>query len=194
MVNDEQVVTLLVYSLPSLDVSFYSPPQPFFVGEPGPLPIQVVNLGKRSTILGNMKIEAAGGLIEPATTLVGSIDAGGYFTFDSMLTADGAGPLTLSITIDYTDDFNQPRTVTKTLDVTVEETMTDPMLDPTMQGMEGSEFSPSSDESFLQKAWRFVLGVFGLDSAPPAEAPAVDPSLEEMPVPMPSGGGGGKGG
>ena len=57
VINDEQVITLLVYSLPTVDVSFYRPPDPFFVGQPGALPIQVVNLGKRLAVLGNMKIE-----------------------------------------------------------------------------------------------------------------------------------------
>ncbi|MBI5952770.1 MAG: IPT/TIG domain-containing protein [Chloroflexi bacterium] len=191
MVNDEQVITLLVYSLPYLDVSFYSPPQPFFAGQPGPLPIQVVNLGKRSTILGNMKIETANGTVEPATTLVGAIDAGGYFTFDSMLTPDEAGTLTLNVTIEYTDDFNQPRTVTKALEVTVEEGG----IDPAMEGMEGVETFVPSEETFLQKVWRFALGMLGLDSAPPANDVPVEPSFDEMPLPVPSGGGGGgKGG
>jgi hypothetical protein len=79
VINDEQVITLLVYSLPSVDVSFYRPPDPFFVGEPGALPIQVVNLGKRLSVLGNVKVESAGGTIENGTSLVGSLD-GGYFT------------------------------------------------------------------------------------------------------------------
>ncbi len=196
VVNDDQVITLLVYSLPNLDVSFYSPPQPFFAGQPGPLPIQVVNLGKRSTVLGNMKIETTGGTVEPSSTLVGSLDAGGYFTFDSTLTPDAGGPLELKLTIDYTDDFNQSRTITKTLNVTVEEAFTEPTLDPSMEGMkgmEGTDISIASDESFLHKVWRFALGILGLDSAPPVETPVVDPSFEEMPIPVPSGGGGGKG-
>jgi len=203
VVNDDQVITLLVYSLPNLDLSFYSPPEPFFAGQPGALPLQIVNLGKRSTVLGNMKIESEGGIVSPDTTLVGSLDPGGYFTFDSFLTPDAAGPLELKVTIDYTDDFNKSRTVTKTLKVTVEEAFVDPMLDPSMggmegvqgmEGMEGGEFPVESEESFLQKVWRFALGILGLDSAPPAETPVVDPSFEEMPAPVPSGGGGGKGG
>lgn len=196
VVNDDQVITLLVYSLPNLDVSFYSPPEPFFAGQPGALPLQIVNLGKRSTVLGNMKIECTGGMVEPDTSLVGSLDPGGYFTFDSTLTPDAAGPLELKITIDYTDDFNKPRTVIKTLNVTAEEAFVDPMLDPSMggtEGMEGTQIPITSEESFLHKVWRFALGILGLDSAPPAESPAIDPSIEEMPIPVPSGGGGGKG-
>lgn len=98
-VSDEQVITLLVYSLPNLDVSFYRPPDPFFAGQPGALPIQIVNLGKRLVVLGTMKIEAQGATIENGTSLVGSLDAGGYFTLDAFVTPEGPGPLTLEITI-----------------------------------------------------------------------------------------------
>ena len=193
VVNDDQVITLLVYSLPNLDVSFYRPPDSFFAGQPGPLPIQIVNLGKRTAVLGSMKIEADGGTLEPASTLVGSLDLGGYFTFDTTLFPDTAGPMQLTVTIDYTDDFNQPRTVTRKLDITVEEAFVDPTIpDPSLNG---GEFTPITEETFFQKAWRFVLGLFGLDSAPPADSGGE--IIETVPgqevIPIPSGGGGGKG-
>jgi len=191
VVNDDQVITLLVYSLPNLDISFYAPLQPFLMGQPGALPIQVVNLGKRTTVLGNMKIESKNGMVDPASTLVGSLDPGGYFTFDSTLMADVSGPTELDVTIEYTDDFNQPRTFTRTLTVTVEEAFLEPTPDPTMEGMEDVGIPAASDESFLQKVWRFALGLFGLDSAPPVnEVPLEDPSFQEMPIPLPAGGGG----
>lgn len=191
VVNDDQVITLLVYSLPNVDVSFYTPPETFFVGQPGALPIQVVNLGKRSTVLGNMKIEAKGGTLDPHSTLIGSLDAGGYFTFDSSFTPETSGPIDLSITIEYTDDFNQPRTITRNLNVTVEESFIEPTPDPDLGG---SEIPITTDETFLQKVWRFALGLFGLDSAPPANnVPTVNPSLEQTPIPIPSSGGSGKG-
>jgi len=194
VVNDDQVITLLVYSLPNLDVSFYSPPETFFMGQPGALPIQVVNLGKRSMVLGNMKIQTKDGTVDPATALVGSLDPGGYFTFDSTLSPDVAGSMELNVTIDYTDDFNQPRTITKSLTVTVEEASIEPTPEPGMEGTDGTGTSAVTDESFVHKVWRFALGLFGMDSAPPVnDIPTVDPSLEQMPIPIPSGGGGGKG-
>jgi hypothetical protein len=191
VVNDDQVITLMVYSLPNLDVSFYSPLEPFFMEQPGALPIQVVNLGKRSMVLGNMKIETKDGTIDPPTTLVGSLDPGGYFTFDSTLTPDVSGPMELNVIIEYTDDFNQPRTITRILNVTVEEAFIEPMSDPTMDGI---EIPTATDESFLHKVWRFALGLFGLDSAPPSgEIPAGEPLPGNQIIPIPSGGGGGKG-
>jgi hypothetical protein len=187
VINDEQVITLLVYSLPNVDVSFYRPPDPFFVGQPGALPIQVVNIGKRSAVLGNMKLETDSGTIENGTGLIGSLDAGGYFTIDSMLIPEQSGTLTLDVTIDYTDDFNQPRTLTRTLQVEVMEGMIEePVIDPSMGG--GEEMPMPSEETTLQKIWRFVLGLLGLDSAPPSGGEQLPPIEEPAPEIRPGAG------
>src|SRR5688500_8131395 len=195
VINDEQVITLLVYSLPNVDVSFYRPPDPFFVGQPGPLPLQVVNLGKRLAVLGTLKIESANGTIENGTSLIGSLDAGGYFTLDSMVIPEQSGTLELNITIDYTDDFNQPRTINRTLEIEVEEGFVEPTLDPSLENGGGIvEEVISSEEGTLQKLWRFILGLLGLDSAPPSNSdPGIDPGIEpqfEEPLPAPKPGSG----
>ena len=200
VINDEQVITLLVYSLPNVDVSFYRPPDPFFVGQAGMLPIQVVNLSKRQSVLGNLKIVSKNGTVDNGTSLVGSLDPGGYYTLDSFFTPDQPGTLTLDVTIDYLDDFNQARTLTKSIDVEVMEQMVDPSLDPSLNGggggggggefIDGGGFPPVvQEETFLQKAWRFILGLFGLDSSPsssngsPVEVPADGESLPVQPIP-----------
>ena len=189
-INDDQVITLLVYSLPSVDISFYRPPDPFFVGQPGALPIQVVNLGKRLSVLGTLKVESSGGTVENGTGLVGSLDAGGYFTLDALLIPEQSGPVTLDITIDYTDDFNEPRTITRTLQVEVVEGMEEPIVEPGVGEGGGDGFPVPSEETTLQKVWRFLLGLFGLDSAPPSNNdPGImpGPGIEE-PVPGPKPG------
>ena len=192
VINDDQVITLLVYSLPTVDVSFYRPPDPFFVGQPGALPIQVVNLGKRLSVLGTLKITSASGMIENGTSLVGSLDAGGYFTLDAMITPEQSGKMDLDITIDYTDDFNQPRTLARKLQIEVMEGVVEPTPDPSMGGGGGGEGFPGpTEETTLQKVWRFVLGLFGLDSAPPSNSnPGVSPGpgIEEPVVPVPKPG------
>jgi hypothetical protein len=190
VINDEQVITLLVYSLPIVDVSFYRPPDPFFVGQPGALPIQVVNLGKRLSVLGTIKITAPNGTIENGTSLVGSLDAGGYFTLDAMITPEQSGKLNLDITIDYTDDFNQSRTITRQLEIEVMEGVIEPTPDPSLGGGGGGEAGPvPMNETTLQKVWRFVLGLFGLDSAPPSDNnPGITPGIEEPGVPIPKPG------
>ena len=198
VINDEQVITLLVYSLPNVDVSFYRPPDPFSVGQPGALPIQVVNLGKRLAVLGNMKISAKQGVVENGTSLIGSLDSGGYFTLDSFFTPEQSGPQSLDITIDYVDDFNQPRTLTKTLEIEVMEAFLEPTPDPALgEGGLGEGFPVPSQENTWQKIWRFILGLFGLDSSAPSEGGGGGggggpeaPQFEEPAPALPAGKGG----
>ncbi|HSD82444.1 MAG TPA: hypothetical protein VLG46_01220, partial [Anaerolineae bacterium] len=170
----------------------YRPPDPFFVGQPGALPIQVVNLGKRLSVLGTLKVAAESGAIENGTSLVGSLDAGGYFTLDAMITPEQSGKMSLDITIDYTDDFNKPRTIARKLEIEVMEG--EPTIDPSMQGGGGGggEGIPVQvEETAMQKIWRFILGLFGLDSASPLNnQPGVVPEPgKPLPGPMPGGGG-----
>jgi hypothetical protein len=190
VINDEQVITLLVYGLPNVDVSFYRPPDPFFVGQPGALPLQVVNIGKRLAVLGTMKVTSEDGFIENGTSLIGSLDQGGYFTLDSVFVPEQPGTMTLDITIDYTDDFNQPRTIVRTLEVEVMEAFIEPTPDPSVIGGEGEPRPIPGEESALQKVWRFILGLFGLDSAPPTNGdPGIVPvEPQEKPLePIPGG-------
>lgn len=183
VVNDEQVITLLVYSLPNLDISFYRPPDSFFAGQPGALPIQVVNLGKRTAVLGTITVTTDNGTVDGGTSLVGSLDKGGYFTLDATLTPLNSGSTKLNFVIEYTDDFNQNRKVEKTLDVTVEEGFIEPTPDPNSP-VDVSGMPPSTDETFLQKTWRFILGLLGLDSAPSTSSPEMqNPPTDIQPVP-----------
>jgi hypothetical protein len=188
LINDEQVITLLVYNLPNVDVSFYQPVTSLMAGQPNPLPLQLTNLGKRSVVLGTMKIQTDNGSIENSETLVGALDTGGYFTFDSLVMPDAPGTLTISVTIDYTDDFNQARTITKDLSLEVMEMPVEVIPDPSQEGsgVEGGGFEPGVvEETFIRKAWRFVLGLLGLDSAAPTDSQPAVP--EEVPFPDPNG-------
>ncbi len=188
-VNDEQVITLLVYILPKVDVSFYQPVGTLMAGQPNMLPFQVVSLGNRSVVLGKMIVETSGGVVENGEALVGSLDPGGYFTLDAMLTPNGPGPIDLTITIEYTDDFNQARRITQTLTLDVSEMMIEPTPDISVPG--GGIEVPAAPETFWQKVWRFILGIFGLDSGTSSPAPAIEqPTL--IPI-KPGSGSGGKG-
>ena len=163
---DDQVITLLVYSLPQVEVSFYRDPGILYTGQPNMLPLQVTNLGKKTTVLGNMKVTAQNAEMSNNITLVGTLDIGGYYTLDAQMIPMQAGTVPLEVTINYTDDFNQPREITQTLEVLVEEM---PMPDPgSMGGPEGEGMVPEpAEETFFQKVLRFFKGLLGLGSAKP---------------------------
>jgi hypothetical protein len=185
---DDQVITLLVHQPPIVEISFYRPPDPLGVGIGGTLPIQVVNLGRSSMVLGRMTVEAEGGELSNQIATVGLIDSGGYFTLDALFTPESAGSQDLRVVIDYLDDFNEPKQIEQVLTVEVAE------APPEGEGggggaMEG-EAAPAevAPETFLHKVWRGLLGVFGLDSGAPqpeGESVPIEPSDGE---PYPSNG------
>jgi hypothetical protein len=158
--SDEQVISLLVVLPPRLEVSFYRPPDPFFVGQPGSLPLQVVNLDRNSVILGRLTVIADGAQVENASVLVGALDPGGFFSHDALLIPPVPGPLQVQARLDYVDDFNQAQSILVELPL---EVLDAPPFDPGSE--EPIPIDPASEpESGLQKVWRLVLGLLGLDS------------------------------
>jgi hypothetical protein len=160
---DDQVITLLVYRLPLLEINFYQDVSTLYTGQPNTLPLQVVNMGRNSIVLGNMRVNGLGGQFSNNTILVGTLDPGGYFTLDATYMPDSPGTVDLMVYIDYTNDFNKPQVITKTLTVDV---MEQPIIEPPSDGSQNGSIgvTTSSSETFLQKIWRFILGLIGLDS------------------------------
>ncbi|HET7011011.1 MAG TPA: hypothetical protein VFI11_09570 [Anaerolineales bacterium] len=180
--TDDHVITLLVFSPPFLEVSFYRPPDPLFVGQPGTLPIQIVNLDRRSVILSRMTVLAEGAELVNHQAPIGFLDAGGYFTLDPMITTFTPGPLAVVVRIDYLDDFNEPQAITQSLAV---EVLEEPMP-PMGEGEGGGEvIEPLAPETFWQKVVRFFRGLLGLDSGLPQPAEPVIPE-EAPPEPFPA--------
>lgn len=62
------------------------------------------------------------------TMFLGSIEPGGYQTFDPMFMPYQSGPVTIDLSISYTDDFNQLQSYKASLEVVVEDAM--PMPEP----------------------------------------------------------------
>jgi hypothetical protein len=187
-VADDQVITLLVYSLPVLELNFYRDPNPLFAGQPNQLPIQVINLGRKSSVLGNMRVEAPESELSNNVIFVGALEPGGYFPLDATFIPFQAGTMDILVTIDYTDDFNQSKVISQTLTVEVLEMG---IVEPEGPGIEtgGEEpVTPTPEGNFWEKVKRFFLGLLGLDSGVKAESPTEGvPPVEEQPVePVPA--------
>jgi hypothetical protein len=170
---DEQVITLLVYTLPSVEISFYRDPGLLLMSQPNFLPIQINNLGRKSSVFGNLRVSAPSGTLENNVILIGPLEAGGYYTLDATFIPDAPGTFELTVTVDYTDDFNMSRQIVRTLTVEVQEFI--PPEEPMIPEGENGGFPPeSTPETFWQKVWRFILGLLGLDSGKP------QPTIEEV--------------
>ncbi|HEX7975789.1 MAG TPA: IPT/TIG domain-containing protein [Anaerolineales bacterium] len=205
--TDDQVITLLVYALPKVEVNFYRDPGQLMAGQPNQLPLQVVNMSRKATVLGTMKVDGQAAQFSNNSSLVGALDPGGYFTMDAMAIPNQPGPLELQVTIEYTDDFNQAQVITKTLTTQVQEApIAEPGSGNGLPGKPGSGEVPvtpaNQPETFLERVWRLLRGLLGLDSAQPTPGsqpgqtipgesqpnPGTKPGGNPMPVPAPGKG------
>ena len=159
---DDQVITLLVYSLPQITVGFYDTVPDIGVGEFRPLPIQITNTGKKATILGEVAIKSSSGALTKNTATAGTIDTGGYFTMDPEFIPDTPGEVTLTIQIKYTDDFQHAGLIEKTLTVNVIESAMPPDGGGGKDGGGGEVPPPVQEESFLDSVLKALLGFLGL--------------------------------
>ena len=184
---DDQIITLLVYSLPQVEVSFYRDAGMITAGMENILPLQVMNLGRKTQVLGNMTVTVENADIFNNVMMIGALDPGGYFTLDASLTPYQEGPLDLLVTINFTDDFNQPRFIEQIIPIEVQPAMEIP---PDMggEGTDGGVIVEPTPETFWQKALRFFKGLIGLDSGkvqPVEEFPSEEfPTEEPITVPI----------
>ena len=185
---DDQIITLLVYSLPQVEVSFYRDAGMLTAGMENILPLQVTNLGKKTYVLGNMKVSAENADLFNNVLLIGALDPGGYYTLDASLTPYQEGPLELKVVINYTDDFNQPRFIEQVIPIDIQPAMEIPPDMGEGGAPEGEGVVEPAPETFWQKVARFFKGLFGLDSGiqQPVEQYPVEeiPSEEVIPVPI----------
>jgi len=189
---DDQLITLLVYSLPQIEVGFYRDPGMFFVGQPSVLPIQVTNLGRKTAVMGNMKITSDNADVTNNVALVGVLEPGGYFTLDSNVIPGTAGQVALKITVTYTDDFNQPRSIEQVLNIDVLDAPIEPtqVLGPDGKPIEGDPggMPTPENETFGQWFLRLIKGIFGLDSSPAQPEIPMEAPTEMIPIqPLPGG-------
>lgn len=194
---DDQVITLLIYRLPQLEINFYMDPNPLMSGQPNVLPVQITNLGRNSAVLGNMVVTSEAGDTQNNISLVGLLDPGGSYPWDVTFIPYLAGESMVNVTINYTDDFNQQRQISQSIPISIIE-------GAPMNGGEGEYFPGDGgemppvfepvQETVWQKVVRFFKGLFGLGSDTPDESMPVMPegqipSDSEIIV-VPQGGGG----
>ena len=171
----------------------------------GPLPIQITNLGKKAVVLGNVVATSQQGQVMQNSMFLGSVEPGGYQTFDPMFMPSQPGPATIDLSISYTDDFNQVQTYKASLEVMVEAAMPTPepfpMLDETGNPVLDEEGNPvmidpmapypepgtqtAEEPGFFASLWNALKAFFGIM---PAQNENMMPGGD---MPMDGGGGGG---
>lgn len=190
---DDQVITLIVVQPPAVEISYYRSIDPAFAGQPWPMPVQVVNVGRNTAQLGRMEVLAPEGVdVQNGSVFVGPLESGGQFPIDALVTPLEPGPLTLTVNVHYIDDFNAAKVISATLDVEVLP-FEPPPVEP---GSPEPGVPPPTEESFFDMLVRAFLGLIGLDSgrpavttgpidsgiSPPVEGPIEGPVEEPVPI------------
>ena len=163
---DDQVITLLVNQLPLLEISYYRPIDPAFAGQPWSAPVQVVNVGRNTSLLGNLEVVGPPGVdVQNGSIFVGQLEPGGQFPIDALVFPLEPGALSLMVNVHFIDDFNVQQVFSQTLEVEVQEAFVPEPVEP--GGPDGEPFPPpATEETFFETLWRAFLGFIGLDSAP----------------------------
>ncbi len=174
--TDSQIITLLVYLVPSIQINFYEVPDSYNVSEQGTLPIQVVNLSSDDILLGDILVEVANAELSNYTTFVGTLESGGTFTMDTDITPREAGEIPVTVTLNYQDNFKGAETISDTLTITVEgQSFGGPgqsgQMQGTMTALDGAQQPGStrtqeqSNGGFWNTVLRFIRGMIGFDSS-----------------------------
>jgi hypothetical protein len=167
--TDSQIITLLVYLVPSIEVSFYETPDTLYVGEDSTLPIQVVNIGSDSVLLGDIYINVENATLSNNLTFVGTLESGGSFTIDTDITPQQSGTYPVTVTINYQDNFKKAQTITQTLSITVEDAqITNLSVDSSMLATQMAQMPTGANQtnnSFGNIILRFLRGLIGFDSS-----------------------------
>ena len=169
--TDNQIITLLVFLVPSIQINFYEIPDTYNVGEQGTLPIQVVNLSGDDILLGDILVEVDNAELSNYTTFVGTLESGGTFTMDTDITPNEAGEFPVTVTLNYQDNFKEAETITETLTITVAgQGFGGPgqgQMQGTLTAQDGIQQpgGTQSGDSFWNIVLRFIRGMIGFDSS-----------------------------
>ena len=106
--RDEQI-SLVVRVLPQLLFNFFRPLAPAVVGQPIDLPIEILNVGRKSVASNEAELVSTELTIDTPKIYVGQLDSGIPYTWDARATADSPGEKRFIIRVHYIDDFNQPQ-------------------------------------------------------------------------------------
>jgi hypothetical protein len=135
-----------------------------------------------------MQVTSESGELANAAATVGLIDSGSYFTLDATFIPAIAGSQNVGVRIDYLDDFNEPKQIEQVLSLEVSEALPEGGGGGG-GGPDGNVAPPdTAPETFLQKVWRAILGLIGLDSAAPQPEGEPIPAVPSESAPYPPSG------
>lgn len=159
---DEQVVTLIVQTTPQLKISFYETPGEIVVGATGVLPLQVINMGYQTALLGDLHLKTSQGTLSGETAFIGQLESGSSFSHDAEVVPESPGELVIEAAVEYNDVFGQPQNIVQTLTVQVIDDETLSSDEDNANPVINVDEPAQKGESFWHKVVRFFKTFLGL--------------------------------
>ena len=164
--TDAQLISLLVRTVPQLQIGLYQPLPPIFVGQPFPIPLEVLNVGRDRANLTTVEITSADLELQQNSRFFGPLDPGTSDVLDALGIPRQAGRATATVVVRYMDDFNKPAELTHELVFEVQEGSSVGPPEPTGPEGPGKPGLPGVEPPRpTRPAWlRALRGFLGLGS------------------------------
>lgn len=153
--SENETIGLVVISRPSLQIDLFEPVvEPLVVGESFEIPVEVINIGRQRVEVSTVEIDSDDLNIQSGSLYLGPLDPGMSGTLVAEAVAEQAGFANVTVFVHYQDELNQLQKVAQEL--TFE-------LEPGVQSPEDAlQTEDVSEQSFLKKLGRLLLGLLGL--------------------------------
>ncbi len=119
--TDTQLISLLVRTIPQLQIGLYQPIPPIFTGQPFQIPLEVLNIGRNRANITTVEITSTDLELQQNSRFFGPLDAGTSDVLDALGIPRQPGRAVATVVVHYIDDFNKPAQLTHELVFEVQE-------------------------------------------------------------------------
>lgn len=164
--TDTQLISLLVRTVPQLQIGLYQSLPPIFAGQPFPIPLEVLNMGRNRANITTVEITSTDLELQQNSRFFGPLDAGVSDVLDAVAIPRQPGRARATVVVHYIDDFNKPAELTHELTFEVQEGGAVGPGEPTMPEGPGKPGSPGAEPPKpTRPLWlRALRGLLGLGS------------------------------
>lgn len=135
------------------------------LGEPVFVGLEITNNGEATVNLTTITLTTDNGeVVEGAETVIGALLDGDSTTYSGVVLPEEAGPVTLTLTINYIDDLNNRRSIVETYELTAVEPPPLPDVPDIPFEPEPPEPEPEPETDSSDFIGRLLLGLLGLGS------------------------------
>lgn len=158
-------ISLIVVVPPELQFTDSPLPPEVFMGEPVGIGFTFTNIGKSDVNFRSAEVSVENAeVLDGQTVFIGTVKAGEEGSMAATVMASGAGPVTVTVTLNYIDELSQPRSIVREYESVAVEPPPMPTEDPFLPTPEPPTPEPEPEPTFAEMLGKALLGLLGLGS------------------------------